>query len=198
MVLHSARFFFVFHYRHFAVTLRCADCPNKDCDPHFKESSVFTKRTTLGALAFVLATATAAHAKDLTALAKELANLRQEVAELENQLGDKRAQYRAQEDSLSRQVAEMEGDVRREELVLEKVRLEINSREKTHPRDRRRRDSHSKAVLDSCDQLEQHIKNTLPFKRTERLASVSELRKQIKSEVLSPRKAASNLGYHPG
>ena len=91
---------------------------------------MFTKRTTLGALAFVLATATAAHAKDLTALAKELANLRQEVAELENQLGDKRAQYRAQEDSLSRQVAEMEGDVRREELVLEKVRLEINSREK--------------------------------------------------------------------
>ncbi|MBL91129.1 MAG: hypothetical protein CMH56_04855 [Myxococcales bacterium] len=152
-----------------------------------------TKRNLLASLAIGAIAASTAHAKDLTALAKELANLRQEVAELESQLGDKRAQYRAQEDSLSRQVAEMEGDVRREELLLDKVRLEINSREQRIQEIGGEETPIKTTVLKSCDELEQHISSSLPFKRAERLASVTELKKQINSEVLSPRKAASQV-----
>lgn len=144
-------------------------------------------------LALVLGSASMLHAKDLTALAKELAGLRQEVAELENQIADKRASYRAQEDSLSRQVAEMEGDVRREELILEKIRMEISSRQ-TRLKDIGGEETPiKKAVLQSCAQLEAHIQQALPFKQNARLKSVAELKKQVETDLLSPRKAASQV-----
>ena len=145
-------------------------------------------------LALVLGSASMLHAKDLTALAKELAGLRQEVAELENQIADKRASYRAQEDSLSRQVAEMEGDVRREELVLEKIRMEISSRQ-TRLKDIGGEETPiKKAVLQSCAQLEAHIQQALPFKQNARSKVLRSSKNKLKPICSAPAKQRPKFG----
>ena len=88
----------------------------------------------------------------------------------------------------------MEGDVRREELVLEKIRMEISSRQ-TRLKDIGGEETPiKKAVLQSCAQLEAHIQQgALPFKQNARLKVLRSSKNKLKPILLSPRKAASQV-----
>lgn len=155
--------------------------------------SIFRRLIYVSALLLILSGKTYAQDKSTDLLAKELVSLRGEVEELNAELDRRKARHSAEMRSLQGQRAELQAQIRRESLKMEKLERSL-AKQREIARDAGIDLQELKpVVLRALDDLKVLIDDSLPFKRQERLAEVEELRRQVKTNVLTPHKAVNRL-----
>ena len=144
-------------------------------------------------LAMALALAPSALADDVSEQAKRLSELRTEVEQLAEELDLEREALRSELRSLELRHTELEARVRQEERRLEELeRLSAAQREILGDQD---------AVGDillptlqrGLDGVEATIRAGLPYRLTDRLQAVDELRKTLEDGSLEPRRGAGRV-----
>ena len=121
-------------------------------------------------------------------LAEKLIDLRGEVESLHDAIESKQQDHRNRMSSLSQRRAELEAQIQRQELDLEKVRRQI-----AELREEAEDVTDESAALQpvaksSARRLEDHVSSSLPFTVDERLAEIEEIRSKLsKGEVSAPR-----------
>lgn len=125
---------------------------------------------------------------DLGALAEQLIQLRGEVETLHDQIESEQQDHRNRMSSLSQRRAELQVQIERQELELEKARRQIDElRQKS-----KTVDDESAALqpvaTNSAKKLETHVKSSLPFTSVERVSEIDGVRSKLsKGEVSAPR-----------
>lgn len=126
-------------------------------------------------------------------LAKELAELRTEVESLSGQIDQVREDTRLRIRNLASQKTSLEAEIQREQLrvrelnqALEQVKARIREagalQRELKPQ-----------VLASIDQVIQPVKQGLPFRISERIASLEKLKKEVEDDVVAPATAVQRL-----
>lgn len=138
-----------------------------------------------------------AHAADkeqrLRNLSERLITLRGEVDDLNNRFNQDREQHSQTMRGLASRKHSLESRIEQEELNIDKLResLEINRK--------RALEAGADAsilkpiLLAVTEQFKAHIRQGLPFKKTERLGVIADYEAKLQADVLSPQKAANQL-----
>ena len=158
-------------------------------------SYLLLKRCLTGiVLAYLLLPAAHAEITDPTdKLSSKLVEMRGIVNDLSNELNLLRDEHKQEMRSLLSQKANVEAEIKQEQLSLEGLRdsleknrtlIETTGADKTSVRDE---------LLNHTAVLKQHIQAGLPFKQSDRLAVVEEFESRLSSGVLSPHKAANQF-----
>lgn len=138
--------------------------------------------------------AVAAQAPDSPgALAESLIKLRAEVEQLNNDVELTRQESRTQMAALSAQKAELSAAVGRSELNVRKLREDLAKCEAEAGNAGVAGETLKPVLLAALDGLRQHIAGGIPFKQTERLAELDELKRQLEAGTLAPPRAANRL-----
>jgi hypothetical protein len=125
--------------------------------------------------------------------AAALAKLRAEVEQLESQIQNERAASAAEIKALAAQKGELSLLVRKEQIRVDALRRE-HARQLTRLRAASAKASKlAPALLSSLTPVEDLVKSSLPFKRTERLADLDKIRRGLRRQTLTPQTAASQL-----
>jgi len=127
------------------------------------------------------------------ALAESLIKLRAEVEQLNNDVELTRQEARVQAASLAAQRAELQAGVGRAELNVRKLREDLAKREAEAGDAGVAGETLKPVLLAALDGLRQHIVTGIPFKQTERLAELDELKRQLEAGTLAPPRAANRL-----
>lgn len=145
------------------------------------------------AAAALFAGTVAAAADDPAALAKRLTALRAEVEELSASLVSEREALRAEQRSAESRSAELESQVRQEEIrASEKERSLARARAEIAA-DTAAWDAVSPTVFRAVEQLERSVREGIPFRQEERLASLAAIRDAVASRSLDPRLGVQRL-----
>lgn len=152
---------------------------------------------TLGAFAALFAllvagTAIAADG-DVQALAKRLAELRSEVESLSSQVENKKADINAKLRSVRSQKADLEMQIQREEVRLEQLRQAVQKHQDRIAAQNETRADLAPAAKKAIGEVRHTVAQSLPFKRSERLAELDKLEEQLDDELISPQKATARL-----
>jgi hypothetical protein len=132
-------------------------------------------------------------ADDTSALAARLANLRGEVEQLASQLNAKSTEQRETLRSMSRQRADLELEVTREETRVQKLVSEIAKRRTEIAEKKAKGDRRAPLVDESMSGLRSYVEASLPFRKPERLASLDKIQEQYKTGLLTPSRALQRL-----
>ncbi len=125
---------------------------------------------------------------ELGKLADTLIGLRGEVESLHDEIESNQQNHRNRMSSLSQRRAELEAQVQRQELDIEKVRRQV-----AELRDKAANAGEVSAALQpaakrAAERLEEYVSSSLPFTVDERLAEIDEVRKKLsKGEISAPR-----------
>jgi len=145
------------------------------------------------ALALLLAQPTAAWSESLDELAEKLVNLRGEVEELNSKLDSLRQQHKNEMASLSRQKSDLQSRIQQREVQADELNQQLNEIRKKAQKAGVEKEALEPAVVQAIDTLQTRVQRGLPFKVAERTAELDEIRQQLRSEVLTPHKAAKRL-----
>ncbi len=132
-------------------------------------------------------------ADTLENLAQTLISMRGEVEELQSQLDMEKQSHRTRMDALSSQMADLSVDNQRQEVAMEKLQQTLVKYEEASAQAKSGDEVLVPVVLAALDDLKQYVQDSLPFKTEERLAGLSELRTQVETRLLSPKKAANRV-----
>lgn len=154
-----------------------------------------TRRLPAALLAAVLMPPFPAGAQDqsLDNLAQELIRLRTDVEALHSELERKRENYRTELRSLATQKAELEATKRREELSIRQLEEDLADTRKAARAAGVAGEALEPVLMNAISALEERIHSGLPFKPQERLASLEEIERQMKSGAMTPQRAVSRL-----
>jgi hypothetical protein len=144
-------------------------------------------------LLFVTAPVSAQSGSSPGALAESLIKLRSEVEQLNNDVELTRLEARTQMAALSAQKAELQAGVNRAELNARKLREDLAKKQAEAESAGVAGDALKPVLMSALQQLRQQIASGLPFKQTERLAELDELKRQIESGTLATPRAANRL-----
>jgi F0F1-type ATP synthase membrane subunit b/b' len=137
--------------------------------------------------------ATGAAGGSITNLATRVASLRGEVDSLAAELETRKEEQRAQLRSLAEQRADLELQLRREELRGEQLQA-ARERQREEIGDKLDLDEDLRPILArALDDLEQTIRVGLPFRTGDRLADLEKLRNQVQSGLVRPQDATYRL-----
>lgn len=126
-------------------------------------------------------------------LAEQLVRLRGEVEALNSELAELQQARRVEMSSLTAQKGDLEATLRREELRVRQLQQALDANQ-AQAEEAGVADRILKPVaLDAADQLREVVATTLPFKQTERLEALSELRNEIESGAVAPSRAINRL-----
>lgn len=151
-------------------------------------------RVGLGRFSALLAltfTITPALAEDATEYASRLAELRSEVAALNEAIEVEKEDQRGRLRSLDAQQAELEGQIRREELRIRQLREAVAEREALIADDAESADALVPVVRDTLATLRTSVSEGLPYRSAERLAALDELSAKVADGSLRPQRAAA-------
>jgi len=137
--------------------------------------------------------AAAAVADDTTELGQRLAQLRGEVDTLSANLSREEAEHRDQMRSFARQKADLEAELKREQMRLQKVRHEIDER-KSAMAARSVESEKLVPIFDATvESLRVYVRQALPFRASERLAEIDRVVEQRKTGLLTTERALARL-----
>lgn len=143
----------------------------------------------LAALAlFATPTAFAEEADDYAA---RLADLRSEVASLSESIEIEKEDQRGQLRGLDAQKAELQAQIRREELRIRQLREAVAERESLIADDSESAEALIPIVHKTLTALEGSVRSGLPFRVSERLAAIDDLRVKVDDGSLRPQRAAA-------
>ncbi|MCZ7581979.1 MAG: DUF3450 domain-containing protein [Deltaproteobacteria bacterium] len=144
-------------------------------------------------LAALFVFAAPAFADEAANLAKQLAELRADVETMSNELDLKQRGLKNELDSLAMQKAELEIQVRKEEMRLQNLHASLERQKESLKRDSVSGDELKPLVLHAIAELRTYIKNALPFRVPERLAELDRVESQVHADTLRPARAATML-----
>jgi hypothetical protein len=130
---------------------------------------------------------------DVQALAKRLAELRAEVEELSGEVDSKKAEIDAKLRSVRSQKADLEMQIQREETRLEQLRQAVDKHRERIEASKKTEKDLEPATAAAIAQVRATVAHSLPFKRSERLAEIDKLDRQLGEGLISPQKATSRL-----
>lgn len=145
------------------------------------------------AAALAMPIPSAAQEQSLDNLAQELIRLRNDVEALHSELENKRERYRTELRSLAGQKAELGASKRREELSIQQLEETLAEKREAAREAGIAGDTLEPVLLEAIEQLEVRIRNGMPFKPKERLASLDEIRSQLESGSINPQTGANRL-----
>ncbi len=148
------------------------------------------RRALLGAL--LISMSTVAVAQD-QALAEELIRLRGEVETLNAELDSVRDEQRTQMAFLAQQRAQMEADIKRQELAISQTERQLSEAREAAQAVGADVDLLRPTVLSVINTLIERIEKGIPFKRVERRTELDELRRQIEGGSLPATRAVNRL-----
>lgn len=134
-----------------------------------------------------------AGADSMENLAKTLMSMRGEVEELQSQLDMEKQSHKTRMDALSSQMSDLSVENQRQTVAIEKLQQALAKYERATAEAKSGEESLLPVVLTAVDDLKQSIQGGLPFKIEERLSELSNLRSQLETRVLDPKKAANRI-----
>ena len=139
----------------------------------------------------VLCLSTPAFAEDVSAYAERLAELRAEVADLQESIELEKEDQRGALRSLDAQKAELEAQVRREELRIRQLRDAVAEREALIADDLDSASELVPVVKQTLAALRTSVKAGLPYRLNERLTALDELERKLDEGSMRPQRAAA-------
>jgi len=124
----------------------------------------------------------------LEEMALELSSLRQKIASLETDIKSKKMSLDSEIKMLSMERAEVEAQKRNILKNNQVIKKEIGALQKQMPEAQFKDVS---LVLESLEALEKRVKNSLPFKKQERLKSISDLKSKLEDSGLNSQTLSS-------
>lgn len=159
--------------------------------PH--HSGPIYRWTATAIFAALLVAAAPAAADGVSNLAEKLSALRGEVEELSSTLARKDSDIRDQLKALSRQKTELELEVKKEQTRIQKVHLSIKDRRQRVSEEQGHDAEITPLFKESLEDVRAYVKESLPFRTTERLAELDKIAEQHDQGLLSASKALSRL-----
>ncbi len=124
-------------------------------------------------------------------MANSLMKLRAQVEVLNTQISDEKDDYKLKMHSLSQQKSELEGMVSRNELKLKQITKELNKVQSQIQDASKNSTGIKPIVLQAIAQLQDVMKQSIPFKMGDRLQAVEDIKTQLQSSLITPQKALS-------
>ena len=126
-------------------------------------------------------------------LAKELIELRGQTETLHDRIVAKQQDHRNRMASLSQRRAELEAQLQRQQLSIEKLRREVNELRTKAGTVEEQSAALQPVALDSAGRLEAYVASALPFTVDERLAEIAKVRDKLSRGELSAPRALNQL-----
>lgn len=155
--------------------------------------SPIPRRILAAAFAAVLLSPLPVMADDADELARRLIALRGEVEQLNATLELEREEQRATLLGLNQQRAQMEADLKRQELAAQEARDRLAQAAEASAGAGVAGDALKPVLASVLDQLVAGVRNGLPFKVEERVAALNAIRLEIDSGRLPPHRAANRV-----
>lgn len=143
-------------------------------------------------MGLLVSLAAQAQSSDVTARAARLAELRQEVETLSNALELDKDELRGRLNAVEAQTVDLEVQIRREELRLERLLAE-EEQQRALLASTGEVDEISPVVLDGIRQLKVHVTEGLPFNTEARLQALAELEQKLQAQEIRPEQAGARL-----
>jgi hypothetical protein len=144
-------------------------------------------------LAALCATAAPALADQATDFAKRLSTLRGDVEALSAKLSSLTADNRDELRSLARQKADLELELKKEDVRVAKLQAAVAQKRAAIQEDKGRDAEITPLFERNIVQVRKHVTASLPFRTEERLGELGKLEEQLRTGLLSPPRALSRL-----
>lgn len=144
-------------------------------------------------VALMLALPTVGRSADVEEQAQRLAELRQEVERLSDEIEMSKEDLRGRLRALDGQRAEVEAQIRREELRMRAVADEASRQADALEQDQGSAESLLPAVRETIAGLRTQIAASLPYRTDERLEALDTLEARIEDGTIRPQQAANQL-----
>lgn len=135
----------------------------------------------------------AAAQDSLDTLAEELIALRGEVQSLNTALQDAKEQHRSRMSSLEQQRGELQAERNRVQLKIRKLEEGLDETRKQATAAGVGAEELKPVVLDAIAERRRALGDQIPFKVDDRVAELDDIERQLKTDVLTPHKAANRL-----
>jgi len=141
----------------------------------------------------LVAFAPAARAQSADALAKRLAKLRAEVEGLSEDLTQRKTDARNELQSLARQKSDLQVELDREQIRVQKLRAALNNRREKLEQTSAQGEDLAPVYDAAIAGMRGYVEGSLPFRRVERLGELDKIDEQRRSGVLSYPSAVVRL-----
>jgi len=132
-------------------------------------------------------------ADELTNLAKKLAGMRAEVETLSNELELEKQKLKNELDSLAQQKSELDVQIEKERLRIQEIKASIERRREEIAKQSVSGEELKPLVNEAIGQAEVLVKDSLPFRTSERIDELGKIRSRMDEGLMRPEKAASLL-----
>jgi len=132
-------------------------------------------------------------ADDVIQLGRRLAQLRGEVESLSAELARHETEHRDRMRSFARQKAELEAELKREQMRLQRIKHETQQKKAETAEREERTESLLPIFQASVKGLREYIQTALPFRASERLAEIDRIVEQRRAGLLTTERALARL-----
>jgi len=152
------------------------------------------KRTALAVLLILLGFSGAVSAEDpLTNLSESLIRLRGEVEELNGRLQEATAAHRDRMQSLERQRGELEAQLKRDQVNVEKLSGILQANREEAEGTGAGAGELIAVLLEAIEVGKERIREGLPFKTPERTGELDEIARQVEEKLIPPHQGVNRL-----
>jgi aspartyl-tRNA synthetase len=154
-----------------------------------------TKKSLL--LPFLLATSfvsiQANEVENIKNVSKELVKVRQEIEELHSTLSFKKSEFNDQMRSYSNQKSDLDIKISRNELKIKELERDLlKIKEENKEKSSTQKDI-VPVLKDAIANLRVVIKDSIPFKKVDRLSALNEIKNRLDANLVTPNKVANQL-----
>jgi hypothetical protein len=160
---------------------------------HLNRGNIVKKPLTLALAVSLTLPLLVANEAQLSNMAKDLVEKRSLVDEISTELDIKKSEIKTLQSSSAVQMTDLQRLIKAEEIRIGKFDQDIDKLEKKLRTQEVPTDKIKPILLKSLDSLERTISSGIPFKKTERIAEVKNLREMIVNSTMIPEKGLSKV-----
>ncbi|ARU54354.1 hypothetical protein OLMES_0248 [Oleiphilus messinensis] len=126
-------------------------------------------------------------------ISQELVEIRQDIAKLHDDIRFEKSRFNDQLRSYSNQKSDLEVKINRSELNLKELQRELGILKEKNAEKFEAFDNVTPVLEDAIAQLRTIVEGSLPFKLSERLQALDDIKHRLQTNLISPNKAANQL-----
>lgn len=131
--------------------------------------------------------------RSLENISKELVKIRQDIGQFHDQINFEKSRYNDQVRSYSNQQSDLEVKNSRAELNIKELERELNKLREENKEKRSAYDEVTPVLQEAITELRNTVAESLPFKRQDRLDALDEIDHKLRTNLITPNKAANQL-----
>lgn len=156
------------------------------------------KKQTVGILFFLLISFPVSllaeeELQSLENISQELVEIRQEIEALHNEISFEKDAYNDKLRSYANQKSDLDVRISRAELNNKDLQRELEKLASINQQKNQAQEVITPVLEDAIAQLRESIKDSLPFKLSQRLQALDEIEQRLNGNIISPNKAANQL-----